>query len=328
VSFRPTQDGPRTVARPDVGTRSLWHASLNSARPMASLADGSHNGAIGPASSFAPRCPWASLAASPPDLPKTPFMAAAGTSSGPQNECHRVSLRQHLACTGAIWPRRVLLMSRSETERPGRAPGTPAWNAGRKLPAEPLSKSEANDLMRACSSRSVTGIRNRALIMIMYRGGLRVAEALALKAADIDIEQGSVRVLHGKGDKARTAGLDAGAVAVVQRWIDARKAAGIRSSAPLFCTLRGTPVSPQYVGQMLRRAARKAEIDKRVHAHGMRHTHASELVREGVPLDVIRDQLGHSSLAVTDRYLRKVAPQRVIRVISSRPAWTDDTRGE
>jgi site-specific recombinase XerD len=55
-----------------------------------------------------------------------------------------------------------------------------------------------------------------------------------------------------------------------------------------------------------------AGLEKRVHPHGLRHTHAAELAREGVPINVIRDQLGHSSLAVTDRYLRDVAPADLI----------------
>jgi integrase/recombinase XerD len=73
---------------------------------------------------------------------------------------------------------------------------------------------------------------------------------------------------------------------------------------------------------MLRRAAAKADIDKRAHPHGLRHTMAHELAKEGVSLVEIRDALGHSSLAVTDRYLRRLAPQQVIRTMRAR-VWTD-----
>jgi site-specific recombinase XerD len=207
----------------------------------------------------------------------------------------------------------------------GRAPGTPAWNKGRKLPAEPLSRAEANALMRACSLTSATGIRNRALIMVMYRCGLRVDEALKLRVSDIDMSTGSVRVLHGKGDQARTVALDPGAQAVVQLWGDARKSLGLGRGL-LFCTLGGTRMSPQYTGQMIRRAAAKADIDKRVHPHGLRHTMAQELADEDTSLVDIRDALGHSSLAVTDRYLRRLAPQRVKKAMRAR-VWTDETEG-
>jgi site-specific recombinase XerD len=97
-------------------------------------------------------------------------------------------------------------------------------------------------------------------------------------------------------------------MATIQRWIDARKVAGIRSGV-LFCAISGggagQPLSRQYVSMMLKRQAAKAGIDKRVHPHGLRHTLTAELVTEGQPITVIRDQFGHSSLAVTDRYLRK-----------------------
>lgn len=62
----------------------------------------------------------------------------------------------------------------------------------------------------------------------------------------------------------------------------------------------------------------RAGVERRVHAHGLRHTHAAELAREGVAVNVIRDALGHTSLAVTDRYLRDVAPQHVIDTMRAR----------
>jgi len=75
-------------------------------------------------------------------------------------------------------------------------------------------------LIRATSNRAPTGIRNRALLVLLYRGGLRAGEALALLPKDLDERQGTVRVLHGKGDKARLVGLDEGAWGILQRWLD------------------------------------------------------------------------------------------------------------
>jgi site-specific recombinase XerD len=199
-------------------------------------------------------------------------------------------------------------MSKGNTQPP---------NKGHKYPAEPLSADEVALLLRGCSLRAPTGIRNRALIAVMYRAGLRVSEALALRPAEVNTTDGTLRVLHGKGDKARTVGLDAGALDAVARWMDKRRESGFRNG-PLFCTLAGGPLSAGYVRDMLKRQRAKAGIEKRVHPHGLRHTHAAELVREGVPINVIRDQLGHSSLAVTDRYLRNVAPADLIALGKSR----------
>jgi site-specific recombinase XerD len=190
-------------------------------------------------------------------------------------------------------------------------------NKGHKYPAEPLTGAEIAALLRQCSVKAPTGIRNRALIAVMYRAGLRISEALALRPADVNPADGTLRVLHGKGDKARTVGLDAGAMDTVARWMDRRREFGFRNG-PLFCTLAGGPVSDRYVRNMLKRIAIKGGLEKRVHPHGLRHTHAAELVREGTPVNVIRDQLGHSSLAVTDRYLRNVAPADLIALGKSR----------
>ncbi len=197
-------------------------------------------------------------------------------------------------------------------------PALRAANAGKKLPPEPLTPDEARTLLRACSRRAPTGIRNAALLAVLYRGGLRVSEALALKAKDVDRTLGTVRILHGKGDRARTVGLDAGAFALVERWLERRKSLGINRSAPLFCTLDGQSVDPSYVRHALKRLAAKAGIEKRVHPHGLRHTHAAELAREGVPMNVIQAQLGHSSLATTSRYLAHVAPQHVVEAMKAR----------
>ena len=84
-------------------------------------------------------------------------------------------------------------------------------------------------------------------------------------------------------------------------WVDVRKGLGITSRRWLFCTLAGGPLDPSYVRQLLPRLAPRAGVDKRVHAHGLRHTHAAELADEGYPVNFIQDQLGHASLAVTDR---------------------------
>ena len=75
---------------------------------------------------------------------------------------------------------------------------TPA-NKGRKYPAEPLTEKEVRSLLAKCSGRAPTGIRNRALLTVLYRGGLRISEALALEPKDLDSKEGTIRVLHGKG---------------------------------------------------------------------------------------------------------------------------------
>ncbi len=191
----------------------------------------------------------------------------------------------------------------------------------RRLPPEVLTNAEVCALMRACSRHASTGLRNRALIALLYRTGLRITEALSLYPKDLDLADGSVRVLNGKGGRSRTVGLDPGAAAIVERWLDVRSELGLSGRHPVFCTLRGRVMAAAYVRVMLKRLAARASIDKRVHAHGLRHTHAAQLRAEGVDIAIISRQLGHSSITTTARYLDHIAPRAVIEAMRRR-TWT------
>ncbi|MGH2862096.1 MAG: tyrosine-type recombinase/integrase, partial [Solirubrobacteraceae bacterium] len=99
-----------------------------------------------------------------------------------------------------------------------------AASASRRRPPEVLSEAEAVALLKACSTRAPTGIRNRALIAVLWRSGLRISEALSLELRDVDLKQGTIRVRHGKGDRSRTVGVDEQTAALLARWIDRRRA--------------------------------------------------------------------------------------------------------
>ena len=195
-------------------------------------------------------------------------------------------------------------MNESRTERPfGQLPGTPAPNAGRKYPAEPLTPAEVTAIIGQCSRRAPTGIRNRALLTLLYRSGLRVSEVLAPRPSDVDMARHSIRLLGTKSGQAQTRGFHPSADDALARWIDTRQALGIGGHWRLFCTLAGTPLSDDYVRGLLRRLGAKAGISKRAHPHGLRHTFAVELEHAGTPVTTISKLLGHSSVAVTARYL-------------------------
>lgn len=181
-----------------------------------------------------------------------------------------------------------------------------------RYPAEVLSTHEIRALLETCGTRTWTARRNRALIVVMYRAGLRLAEALALRPCDVDAQRGAIRVLHAKGGRARTVGIDPWGLGELVLWIDEHRALGRSGGDPLFCSGSGAPVTQAYIRRRLPELARAAGIHKRVHAHGLRHTHAAELRAEGVDLAVIRRQLGHTSLLTTVRYLDHLEPESVI----------------
>jgi site-specific recombinase XerD len=192
----------------------------------------------------------------------------------------------------------------------------------KRRPVEILTSEEVDKLIGACNPKAPSGARNRALIAVLYRAGLRIGEALALKPKDLDESAATVRILHGKGDKARTVGMDEAGFAFVALWLLERRRLSIRNSTPLFCQItkgkRGQPISYQYVAALLPRLAKRAGVDKRVHAHGLRHTYACELRAEGVDPGLISRLLGHVSIATTARYLDHVAPQAAIEAARNR----------
>jgi site-specific recombinase XerD len=194
-------------------------------------------------------------------------------------------------------------------------------NKGRRFPPEVLSPDEVHALLEACAVSPSTELRNRALVTVLYRAGLRCSEALGLSPKDVGFRTSSIRVLHGKGDRSRTVGIDSVALDVVRMWMDEREQRGFTHANPLFCTASGRPVLSSQVRHFIRRLGELAGIEKRVHAHGLRHTHAYELLMEGIPIPIIQRQLGHTSLATTDTYLSHIAPKQVIDAIASRE-WT------
>lgn len=210
-------------------------------------------------------------------------------------------------------------MRGSPATAPGYHAGRRPANAGKRLPSEVLLPSEISALMRACSPRAATGIRNRALLIVGYRSGARISELLALAPKDVDENQGTVAILHGKGDRHRTVAMDPGGFAIVERWIDRRRTLNLKRGAPLFCTLAGDAIDPSYIRHLLPRLAKKAGVDKRVHSHGLRRTLATELSREGKPLWVIQGQLGHARPSTTDRYIRGAGDPEIIEAMRDRP---------
>jgi site-specific recombinase XerD len=202
--------------------------------------------------------------------------------------------------------------------RQGKAPG----NKGRKFPPEPLKPREVLALIDACSP-SPAGVRDRALIVVLWRGGLRISKALALYPKDVDVDEGELHVLHGKGDRDRVVCIDRVACRMLEEWLDRRRGLGL-GRAPVFCVVArpsmGRPLHAVYVRNRLKELAVRAGIEKRVHPHGLRHTHAFELAGERVDLRVIQEQLGHTQLATTALYVNHLNPTVRQEVIRGR-AW-------
>jgi site-specific recombinase XerD len=139
----------------------------------------------------------------------------------------------------------------------------------------------------------VHGARLRALIVLLWRAGLRINEALTVTEHDLEPGPGSVLVRHGKGGR-REVGMDRWGWDHLRPWLGLRLALPV---GPLLCVVegrtRGRPWASDTARAQLRRVASKAGVRRRFAPHQLRHAHAIELAHEGVPLNVIQRQLGH-----------------------------------
>ena len=196
------------------------------------------------------------------------------------------------------------------------------FNRGRKLPAEPLTEEEALALLKRCSTKAPSAIRNQALIVILWRAGLRCSEALNLLPRDVDLEAGTILVREGKNRKARLVGIDPMGASVVERWLAKRAELGIGRSAPLLSQITkgriGKPLQGSYVRHLLKRLGKRAGIEKRVHPHGLRHSFASSLADAGVNPHLIQQLLGHSNLQTTSRYISTLNPKAALDAVRAR----------
>jgi len=209
---------------------------------------------------------------------------------------------------------------RSPATMPGYHAGRPPRNKGRLYPADPPTVEEIVAVMReAADDRH--GWRLRALIVVLWRGGLRVQEALVLGERDLDPRRGSLLVRSGKGGRRREIGMDAWGWEQLRPWLAARVELPV---GPLFCVIdgltRGRPWSSANVRVEFRRLAAQAGIRRRFAPHQLRHAHAVELAREGVPLNVIQRQLGHANLGTTSIYLQGIDIEEIIAAVHARRA--------
>ncbi len=192
-------------------------------------------------------------------------------------------------------------------------------NKGKTFPIEILEAAEVSALLQATSKRAPSGIRDRALVAVLFFAGLRLQEALDLMPRDVDLKRGTLNVRRGKGGKQRiVAFVGEAGLAYLERWMDRRKLLGLTGRQRLFCTLQGRPLAGTNVRAKLKRLAARAGIEKRVHPHGLRHSHAAHLAMSGkAPVHLIQEQLGHGSLAITERYIRHLTPEERIERLRS-----------
>lgn len=238
------------------------------------------------------------------------------------NRCDRVDLQEYLASRyvqgiGSRSVARQLSALKSFfrwMKREGRLADDPTLNvarpkAGRPLP-KTLSEADVEALMAAPDLDDALGLRDRAMLEVLYASGLRVSELVGLRVDQINPRQGVVRVI-GKGDKERLVPLGEEALYWVQRYLrDARPALLGADRAVLFPSRRGTRMTRQTFWHRLKQLALRAGVRASLSPHTLRHAFATHLLNHGADLRVVQLLLGHSDLSTTQIYTH-VAQQRL-----------------
>ncbi|MGE0811988.1 MAG: site-specific tyrosine recombinase XerD [Vicinamibacterales bacterium] len=174
-----------------------------------------------------------------------------------------------------------------------------AWRALPKF----LTLNEVDALLQAPDPTGPIGVRDRALIEVLYATGLRVTELLSLTLPDVDLDRGVLTTM-GKGRKERMVPVGEAAVAWVRRYLaDGRPhLLRARSTPRLFLNVRGGPLSRMGFWKILRAHGRTAGIDRAISPHVLRHSFATHLLERGADLRAIQVMLGHAGLSTTQIY--------------------------
>jgi integrase/recombinase XerD len=177
----------------------------------------------------------------------------------------------------------------------------------RRLP-DTLDVAQVEALLAAPDAATPAGLRDRALLELLYAAGLRISEALGLDRQDLSLDGAFVRVL-GKGDRERIVPVGDLAIDALRRYLDGVRPAwvggrdaGLAHGGPLFVSSRGRRLGRMAAWRAIQAAAREAGLSEHVTPHTLRHSFATHLLEGGADLRVVQELLGHASITTTQLY--------------------------
>jgi len=181
---------------------------------------------------------------------------------------------------------------------------------GRSLPIT-LTEEEVDTLLHGPNTDEPLGHRDRAMLELLYATGLRVSELINLKQSEVNFNQGVLRIV-GKGDRERLIPLGEESQRWLRDFLDGPRMEILleRQTDYLFPTRRGDRMTRQAFWHIIKRYAQKADIDKKLSPHSLRHAFATHLLNRGADLRVVQLLLGHSDLSTTQIYTH-VAQERM-----------------
>lgn len=167
-----------------------------------------------------------------------------------------------------------------------------------------LSGDEIRQLLDAPSKVTVAGLRDRAILEVMYSAGLRVSELVGLNDEDLDLRDCVVRI-RGKGRKERLGSLGRFAIQAVTKYAQQRERSPkseIGGKSPVFVNKFGNRLTTRSIGRMLEKYLAEAGLDRRTTPHTLRHSFATHLLDNGADIRSVQEMLGHKSLVTTQIY--------------------------
>lgn len=175
-------------------------------------------------------------------------------------------------------------------------------SAGKRLP-EFLSVDQMEELLESIDTDEGFGLRNRAILEMMYACGLRVAEVVDLRLSKIDFDN-QIAIVHGKGDKERMVPFYTAAKEAVMKYINYQRDILLKGkkSDILFVNNRGQALSTRSIQLMLDEIVKKTNLHMKVHPHMIRHSFATHLLDNGADLRIVQELLGHENLSTTQIY--------------------------
>ncbi len=175
---------------------------------------------------------------------------------------------------------------------------------GKRLPSF-LYPDEVVKLLDCIDLKKRNGVRDLAILELIYSSGMRVGEIAKLRTGDLDLEGGEVLV-QGKGDKERMVLIGSHAIDSIKKYLNIRPnpsaSSGQRGEKILFFGRGGTKLTSRSMERMIKKYAKKAGISKKVTPHTLRHSFATHLLEGGADLKIVQELLGHSSLSTTQIY--------------------------
>jgi integrase/recombinase XerD len=202
---------------------------------------------------------------------------------------------------------------------------------GDRLPRNVLTEWQMERMLESVDLSRLEGLRDRAILEVFYSTGIRLSEMEALTLNDVDISGGVVRVNAGKGDKDRVVPCGVAALDWVKEYVVKVRGRFTKrtkkATQALWVNHMGGKLSNQLIGRMVREYGEEAGLE--VSPHILRHTFATQLVKNGAPIEVVAKMLGHSDLKTVHKYTRVAGVDLQKTQAATHPReWDEVTKAE